>query len=180
MEGHFRVGATYANGLSKTADAVYDYYESNGYTLNNKINIPVGLQLGASVEWDLKEVASLGPELRLGPAMFIFVNSSGGSLGDTTSFMLPISVSARCTFLPKAKVSPYLRAGVSYIVVTGDLLDDSRVGFEGAGGVEFFRGKPVGFGLEAGYNTCQVTVVGRDVKPVEFFAGIYATIKLGK
>jgi outer membrane protein W len=175
VEGHVMVGVTYASGLPGVSDAVVDYY---GVDLDT-LNIPVGLQLGVNVELMKNDTLALAPELRLGPAMFVLVQETGGTIGDTSLFVLPLSLSARCTFLPNSKISPYVRLGVSYVALIGDLADDSTPGFEGAIGVEFFRNGIFGFGLEAGWNSCEVKIGGQDVQPVDFFAGIYATFKFG-
>jgi hypothetical protein len=179
MEGDFDIGLVYVNGFTKASDAVKNYYQENDYSVSRRWNVPVGLQLSGSLQWDVNDTLSLGPELRLGPMMYMETTTIGGSLGSGTIFMFPVTGSARCTFLPKAKVSPFLRAGVSYIAATGDLVGDSRVGFEGAVGLEFFRNRLGGFGLEGGYNTAQVNIAGQDVKPVGFFGGIYGFYRFG-
>ena len=156
MEGHIRAGPALG----------YDGAEGDG---------TIGLQLGASLEWAVNESVSLGPELRLAPTWFVVTVA-----GDPSVFLLPISLSVRCAFLPKAKVSPYVRAGVSYIVATSEGFYDSTPGFEGAVGVEFFRNKWVGFGIEGGWNTCSTKIIGIEVKPLEYFVGMFATFKFGK
>ncbi|HVM59514.1 MAG TPA: outer membrane beta-barrel protein [Verrucomicrobiae bacterium] len=181
-EWRVRAGLTYANGIWKASDAVYDHYEAEGFDLS-RVTIPVGLHLDASAEWNIQDKVSVGPELRLGPGLFFWVEKK--DLYNETKetdilFMLPLSLSARCTFLPKAKVSPYARVGVGYVVAAGDLAGNSEAGFEAAGGVEFFRNRRVGFGIEGGYNSCEVKVAGQDVRPVDIFASAYASFKLGK
>jgi hypothetical protein len=155
-EGHLRAGGALG----------YDGAEGDG---------TVGLQLGASLEWALNESVSLGPELRLAPTWFVATVA-----GDPSVFLLPLSLSVHCAFLPKAKVSPYVRAGVSYIVATSEGFYDSTPGFEGAVGVEFFRNNWVGFGIEGGWNTCSTKIIGVEVKPLEYFVGMFATFKFGE
>jgi hypothetical protein len=92
---------------------------------------------------------------------------------------LPIGLDARYTFLRDKSVSPYLRAGFRYPLVSGDFLDNSQIGPFGAVGVEFWRNKGVGLGFEVAYDGSEIDVVGtmgyqKTIKPNEFLISVFA------
>lgn len=92
-------------------------------------------------------------------------------------------MSLRYAFAPKANTSLYLKAGASYNFASGDYVEESQPGFIGAVGVEFMRNKPVGIGVELGYDSSTIeledktTFVPNDTKsfePVGFMVSIFA------
>jgi hypothetical protein len=168
---HLDVGLSYANGIQQASDKVFDLYEQAGFNVHDRYVVPVGVTVSPYYEFDM----GLGVGLSLGPTSFIFVHEEfpGGNDEDKSSAIIPIGADVRYTFLRDKSVSPYLRVGVRYPIITGDFLDSSRPGPFGAVGVEIWRKKAVGFGFEIGYDASEVTVKGPTSSPTKnvTFAG---------
>ena len=83
------------------------------------------------------------------------------------------------TFLREKTISPFVRAGARYPITGGEFIKSGTLGPFVAGGVEFFRAKKVGLGIEAGYDWSEVKVgagpVGGDrkVRPIGFNASLF-------
>ncbi|OQY58072.1 MAG: hypothetical protein B6245_13695 [Desulfobacteraceae bacterium 4572_88] len=100
--------------------------------------------------------------LCLDPFMMIY--------GDVDFFNLPVNMNCRYTFIPKSKVSPYIRAGVSYHLANGDYVVGKSAGFLGGIGFEFFN-----MGLEVSYDTSEIEIENlshgdstENIKPCEW------------
>jgi outer membrane protein W len=111
--------------------------------------------------------------------MFILTDTYGGN-DDADFFSVPVNTNLRYSFLPKKNISPYVRAGVSYNIASGDYVESSKVGFLGALGIEFSRKKAVGWGFEVGYDSSEIEfedfTLGRDtidIKPIEWWACVF-------
>ncbi len=158
--GHFRfpVGISYGQGIYDASDKVFDLYEKDGYYLDDKYIIPVGLTLSPYYEWD----TGIGAGVTLGPTAFIAVQEEyfGDYYYDETrfSYIIPIGADLRYTFLRDRTVSPYVKVGFRYPIAGGDNVDSSEIGAYGAVGVEFFRDKAIGMAFEIGYDSSKVTL----------------------
>lgn len=143
--GEWRIpfGLSYVGGASKFLDQVEDNLESEGYTTDTFI-WPVGLTVQPYYEFDF----GLGAGFGVGPLVML--------AGDADATLLPVNACLRYAFMPKAKLTPYLRTGLSYIVASGDYIEGSSPGFVAAVGMEFLRHKRVGVGVEIGYDSSVV------------------------
>jgi hypothetical protein len=153
---HFNLGLNYVNGLNDLSDGLDDVYTAAGYDFDSVV-VPVGLTFEGYYEFDF----GLGIGALLGPCTAIVTETTiGGSTESDVSYIIPLGAEARYTFFRDKNVSPYIKAGVVFPIVGGDYLDSSEVGFIGAVGVEFWRTKAVGMGLEFAYDTSKVTLKG--------------------
>jgi hypothetical protein len=152
--GEWRIpfGLTYVAGASEFLDQIEDNLEDEGYTTDTFI-WPVGITVQPYYEFDF----GLGIGFGAGPVVLVS--------GDADAFLLPLNASLRFAFLPWAKVTPYVRAGVSHIMASGDYVEGSSTGLVGALGVEFMRHKAVGLGIEIGYDSAVVEM--EDPDPVD-------------
>jgi len=143
--GEWRIpfGLSYVGGASEFLDQVEENLEDEGYTTDTFI-WPVGLTVQPYYEYDF----GLGVGFGLGPLVML--------AGDADATLLPVNACLRYAFMPRAKVTPYLRTGLSYIIASGDYIEGSSAGFIGAVGVEFLRHKRVGVGFEIGYDSAVV------------------------
>lgn len=96
---------------------------------------------------------------------------------------IPLNLCFRYAFVPKASVSPYLRAGASVHLASGDYVESSDPGLIGALGIEFFRNRIVGLGLEVGYDTATLKIDDlttanpddtKDIEPFGLTVSIFA------
>ncbi len=173
----FPVGISYGQGIYDAADKVFDLYEADGYYLDDKIIVPVGLTLSPYYEWD----TGIGAGVTLGPTAFIAVQEEyfGDYYSDETrfSYIIPIGADLRYTFLRDRTVSPYVKVGFRYPIAGGDNVDSSEIGAYGAVGVEFFRDKAIGMAFEIGYDSSQVTLKSPSgIKDEVTFTGLTITL----
>ncbi len=161
----FPLGFTYSNSFKD----VVDLHEDN-VGVNSDWGWPVGLSFHPYVEFD----NGVGFGIGIGPAQLI---STSGTDGDF--FNLPVNANLRYTFIRKADISPYIRGGVTYNIASGDFVEKSKIGPFGAVGVEFARRRPVGFGLEIGYDASKIEFEDKtndstkSIKPIGFMASIF-------
>jgi len=170
-EWRIPVGLTYVSGIGDIVDQYEDNLQADGFLTESADGIPVGISLQPYYSFD----SGLGIGVGLGPTMLIY--------GDVDFFNLPVNLSLRYTFMPRANTSVYLRAGVSHNMASGDYVEDTQVGFIGAAGVEFMRQKAVGFGMEIGYDSSTIELEDRttadpndtkEFEPVGFTVSIFA------
>jgi hypothetical protein len=132
----FPLGLAYISGFNDILDRYKNNLTAEGYITQSTSGLPVGLQFQPYYQFDF----GLGIGASLGPVMMIF--------GDRSFFDFPVGIDARYFILPGMDISPYVRAGVRYHFASGDYVKSSSVGAFGGVGVEFFRTKRVGMGLE--------------------------------
>ncbi|MBW2637079.1 MAG: hypothetical protein JRC86_06090 [Deltaproteobacteria bacterium] len=86
----------------------------------------------------------------IGPVMATF--------GDVSFYDIPINLNAGYTFNPAANISPYFRAGLVNHILSGDYVKGSNPAFFMGIGVEFFRLRDIGLGVELAYDTSRLSV----------------------
>jgi hypothetical protein len=154
--GEWRIpfGLTYVAGASEFLNQIEDNLEAEGYTTDTFI-WPVGITVQPYYEFDF----GLGVGFGAGPLVLVS--------GDSDALLLPVNASLRYAILPWAKVTPYVRAGISHIIASGDYVKSSSPGFVGAVGAEFMRNKRVGLGIEIGYDSAVVKMDDLEAGPDE-------------
>lgn len=154
--GEWRIpfGLTCMTGAYEFLGQIEDNLEAKGYSTDTFI-WPVGITLQPYYEFDF----GLGIGFGAGPLILVS--------GDADALLLPVNAGLRYAFSPWAKVTPYVRAGVSYIVASGDYVEDSSTGLVGAMGVEFMRHKAVGLGIEVGYDNAVLKMEDLEAGPDE-------------
>jgi hypothetical protein len=179
---HVAVGLSYTSGADEVLDAVEERYIMElGVPLDNDFVWPVSLSVNPYVEFDF----GLGIGGGIGPASFVIIEErffgGGGFYTEDVIFnvIVPMGLDARYTFFREGTVSPYVRAGFRYPLVSGDFLDNPQIGPFGAIGVEIWRNKVVGLGFEVAYDGSEIDVVGtsgyrKTLKPNEFLISIFA------
>jgi hypothetical protein len=173
----FPVGISYGQGIYDAADAVFDLYEQAGYYNEDEFIIPVGLTLSPYYEWD----TGIGAGVTLGPTAFIAVQEEyfGDYYYDETrfSYIIPVGVDLRYTFMRDRTVSPYVKVGFRYPIAGGDNVASSEIGAYGAVGVELFRDKAIGMAIEVGYDSSKVTLEGpTGIRDEVTFTGFTVTV----
>jgi len=170
----FQLGLSYASGVLRVQDALEAAIESaqGGWSAQDTFMWPVGLRLSPYLEFS----SGLGVGASAGPPVLVIVDNWLGP--DCLSWIVPLGLDVRYTFLRKREISPYVRAGFRYPVAGGDFIDSSTIGGFGAVGVEFQRQKRISFGLEAAYDSSQVKIKGgafsRDVRPFQVTISLFA------
>ena len=142
-EWRIPVGFSYVGGASEFLDQIEDNLEAEGYWTDASI-WPVGVSVQPYYEFDF----GLGVGFGVGPLILV--------AGDADAILLPVNASLRYAILPWAKITPYVRCGLSHIIASGDYIEGSSPGFVIAGGVEFMRHKRVGLGVEIGLDYASV------------------------
>jgi hypothetical protein len=167
----FPLGLTYVSGIGEVVDQIEDNLNADGYETEKTETFPVGASFQPYYEFD----SGLGIGVGLGPLMVVF--------GDVDFVDMPVNVCLRYALFPEAKMSPYIRAGAAYHLANGDYVEGSQPGYVGAIGLEFMRDKPVGFGIEAGYDSSTIELEDLDSSsaddtkeftPVGFMVSIFA------
>ena len=143
-EWSFPVGLTYINGFGDVADIYEDNLKAEGYLVNSVESIPIGISFHPYVQFDNGFRIGTG----IGPLMLI--------IGDASFFNMPINLNGGYTFLPAANTSPYVHAGVMINAASGDYVEGTTPGFFGGIGVEFFRNRTVGLGIELSYDASEI------------------------
>lgn len=116
--------------------------------------VPIGLAFRGKKETSF----GLRTDFGAGPIL-LAVGATDSRLCDEADFIhfdLPIVVSVGYTLLPRSDVSPYLRAGFSYHVASGDYVEGSKPGLFGAVGVAFSRQDRFIWGLEVSVDKAAV------------------------
>jgi len=121
----------------------------------------------------------------VGPTAFFVVDEKfyGDYYTDDTkfSYIIPVGADLRYTLFNDRNVSPYVKVGFRYPIAGGDNLSSSssEIGVYGAVGVELWRTKTVGMGLEVGYDTSKVTLKGpTGVEKEETFGDLMVTLSV--
>jgi hypothetical protein len=166
VDWRFPVGLTYITGLNDIKDQYKDNIRAEGYEVDELFNWPVGITFNPYVEFDYGLCIGGG----IGPFSVIMINKMYSGTRDIDSsyktsdssrrdyFCIPVNLNVGYSFLPKASISPYIKAGIAYPVAWGDYIQGRSVGFLGAVGVEFMRKRMVGIGIEIAVDTSTVSV----------------------
>lgn len=170
-EWRLPVGLTYISGIGDIIDQYEDNLRADGYITDSVEGLPFGISFQPYYEFD----SGLGIGVGVGPVMLIY--------GDIDFLNLPVNVCLRYALMPKSNASVYFRGGLSYNLDSGDYVEDSQAGLIGAVGIEFMRHKPVGFGIEFGYDGSTIELEDRttlnpddtkEYEPVGFMASVFA------
>lgn len=140
----FPVGFTYINNFGDVGDIYEENLKAEGYLVNSVESVPIGISFHPYVQFDNGIRIGTG----IGPLMLI--------MGDASFFNMPINLNGGYTFLPTGNTSPYVRAGVMFNAASGDYVEGTTPGFSGGIGVEFFRNRAVGLGIELSYDTSEI------------------------
>jgi len=149
-EWRFPIGLTYATGFHDVFNLYKNNVTAQGLSIDNQFYWPVGVSFQPYL------LFQNGLGIGAGIGSFTYIHSSGGSK-DYNFYDIPINLTVRYTPLPQSDISPYIRVGGSYHIAWGDFVDKSNIGFLGALGIEFFRARKVSFGIEAAYDSAEVT-----------------------
>lgn len=79
-------------------------------------------------------------------------------LGDSRHLQVPLNVTVGYSFFKDCDFSPYCRAGVSYHAATGDYYRNSKPGWYGSLGMEFFNTRPAHMGFEAAWDGAEISL----------------------
>lgn len=172
---YFPLGLTYQDGNSELVNYMEEMYETDislsspiGVNFQPYYNFRFGLRIGFG----------------LGPVTLILGNDFDNSYID-----LPVNFNIGYTILPKFNYSPYVRTGIIYRLAAGLDIEKRAPGFLVAVGMELFRKKPVGLGIEIGYDFSEVEFkydyydyydwyyvegVTERIRPGQFLLGVYA------
>lgn len=156
--GEWRVGPGPAGVTG--IDDVADLYESNYNNTNTfyqadvDLLLPIGLSVQGTYQWES------GVRLDMGLGPFFMITSDPYDDDDADVDLdhteIPIGVTVGYTFIPSANVSPYVRAGFAYHIVSGDYVEGSTPGLLAAAGIEFARGNFASFAFEVAVDKSEV------------------------
>ena len=151
MAAHFRFpcGFTNRSGYEKIINTYKENLCAEGLSPVSEDSFPLALSFSPYIQFD----NGCGIGSSFGPFMLIF--------GDADFIDIPFRLELRYTFAPQGKASSYIRTGASFHITRGDYVKRSNNGFFGAFGVEFFRKKKMGFGLEISYDAAEVEIEKR-------------------
>ncbi|MBI4767116.1 MAG: outer membrane beta-barrel protein [Deltaproteobacteria bacterium] len=170
----FPVGLVFASGVTQVVDKMKenffldeDYIWPAGVAFNPYLEFGNGLGIGAS----------------LGPYIFMFIESRYED--DSFSYIIPVGLDLRYTFLKKSDITPYVRAGFRYPIAGGDYFQSGKIGAFGGIGVEFWRTKRISMGLEISYDDSKMEIKAggpgarpntreQEVRPGGFMFGVFA------
>lgn len=150
------------SGISAYKDVV-DLHEDNLKLKSRDVDKhghwPIGLSFQPHVEFN----SGLRIGAGLGPATFVWFDEDNDDDDDDNFddddvhfYDVPLNLTVGYTFLPTSDISPYVRAGLVYHIAGGDYVEDIRPGVLGAVGIEFFRNRRVGCGIEFGFDTSKI------------------------
>jgi hypothetical protein len=165
-EFHFPVGLSFASGITQVVDKMKD-----NYFLEDDYVWPVGLTFNPYMEF----ANGLGIGAGIGPCIFMVIESRrnddrrNDDRGDDDSFsyVIPVGLDLRYTFLKKSDITPYVRAGFRYPIAGGDYFQSGRMGAFGGIGMEIWRTKRISMGFEISYDDSKIEVKagGRGARP---------------
>ena len=121
----WRLGLSYASGVSDVADLYEDNLRLDGREANVDLKFPVGVAASFVYDWTTEWRTDVG----VGPIFAIG--------GDVRHLEIPLSATIGYQFLPYSRYSPYVRAGVIHHFASGDQYDSSTPGLFLAAGVDF-------------------------------------------
>jgi hypothetical protein len=121
----WRLGLSYASGVSDVADLYEDNLRLDGREANVDLKFPVGVAASFVYDWTTQWRTDIG----VGPIFAIG--------GDVRHLEIPLSATICYQFLPYSRYSPYVRGGVIHHFASGDQYDSSTPGLYLAAGVDF-------------------------------------------
>ena len=121
----WRLGLSYASGVSDVADLYEDNLRLDGREANVDLKFPVGVAASFVYDWTTEWRTDVG----VGPIFAIG--------GDVRHLEIPLSATIGYQFLPHSRYSPYVRGGVIHHFASGDQYDSSTPGLFAAVGVDF-------------------------------------------
>jgi hypothetical protein len=136
----WRLGLSYASGVSDVADLYEDNLRLDGREANVDLKFPVGVAASFVYDWTTEWRTDVG----VGPIFAIG--------GDVRHLEIPLSATIGYQFLPYSRYSPYVRGGVIHHFASGDQYDSSTPGLYLAAGVDFTH-----FTLELATDQSKVT-----------------------
>jgi hypothetical protein len=139
----FPVGLSYVTGFGDVNDSLETSSMNKG-TGDDTGYIPVNISFQPYIQLDngLRFGAGIGPVM--------------ATFGDVSYYDVPLNINAGYTFNPDANISPYFRAGLINHVLSGDYVIGSNPAVFGAIGIEFFRNRSAGIGIELSYDTSRI------------------------
>ncbi len=173
----FPVGMVYASGVTQIVDKMKD-----NYFLDDEYVWPVGLAFNPYMEFS----NGLGIGVSVGPCIFMFIESRHyRDDDDSFSYVIPVGLDLRYTFLKKSDITPYVRVGLRYPIAGGDYFQSGKIGAFGGIGVEFWRTKRISMGLELSYDDSKMEIKAggpgsrpntrvQEVTPGGFMFGVFA------
>jgi hypothetical protein len=121
----WRLGLSYASGVSDVADLYEDNLRLDGREADVDLKFPVGVAASFVYDWTTEWRTDVG----VGPIFAIG--------GDVRHLEIPLSATIGYQFLPHSRYSPYVRGGVIHHFASGDQYDSSTPGLFAAVGVDF-------------------------------------------
>jgi hypothetical protein len=121
----WRLGVSYASGLTDVTDLYEDNLRAAGFDVNVDLKFPVGVAAGVRYDW----TSGIRADVGLGPVFLIG--------GDVEHSEVPLSATVGYNFMRLSDISPYVRGGLVHHFVSGDLYSSSTPGFLLAAGVDF-------------------------------------------
>jgi hypothetical protein len=121
----WRLGVSYASGVSDVADLYEDNLRLDGREANVDLKFPLGIAASFLYDWTSQWRTDVG----VGPVFAIG--------GDVRHLEVPLSVTMGYNFLPYSRYAPYVRAGVIHHFASGDQYESSTPGLLLAVGVDF-------------------------------------------
>ena len=121
----WRLGLSYASGVSDVADLYEDNLRLDGREANVDLKFPVGVAASFVYDWTTEWRTDVG----VGPVFAIG--------GDVRHLEIPLSATIGYQDLPHSRYSPYVRGGVIHHFASGDQYDSSTPGLFAAVGVDF-------------------------------------------
>ena len=121
----WRLGLSYASGVSDVADLYEDNLRLDGREADVDLKFPLGIAASFLYDWTAQWRTDVG----VGPVFAIG--------GDVKHLEVPLSATMGYNFVPYSRYSPYVRAGVIHHFASGDQYDSSTPGLLLAVGVDF-------------------------------------------
>ena len=121
----WRLGLSYATGVSDVADLYEDNLRLAGREATVDLKFPVGVAASFVYDWTTEWRTDIG----VGPVFAIG--------GDVKHLEVPLSATIGYNFLPYSRYSPYVRAGLIHHFASGDQYESSTPGLFLAVGVDF-------------------------------------------
>jgi hypothetical protein len=123
----WRVGVSYASGLSDVTDLHEDNLRATGLEADVDVKVPLGIAAGVTYDWP----SGIRFDVTFGPTFFIG--------GDVSHSELPLGATIGYNFAREADISPFVRAGLVHHFASGDYETGSNPGLLLAAGVDFQR-----------------------------------------